>query len=70
MLQSRGVPTDNLSMEPNISAIEGGSQADTLQAAVQTKLLRKSMELQKTQVLELLANTARPGLGTKVNLIA
>ncbi|HNY30111.1 MAG TPA: hypothetical protein PKO15_04410 [Fibrobacteria bacterium] len=57
-------------MHPNISAIEGSSQADPLQTAVQTQLLRKSMDLQKAQVLDLLPKSGRSELGTRLDVIA
>jgi hypothetical protein len=56
-------------MATNISAIEGSGQADPLQAAVQTQLLKKSMELEKQEVQAVLPPSP-PGMGGIMDVIA
>ncbi|MBK9579180.1 MAG: hypothetical protein IPK50_19120 [Fibrobacterota bacterium] len=56
-------------MSINISALEGSGQADPLQAAVQTQLLKKSMELEKMEVQTILPPSPK-GVGENVDIIA
>lgn len=62
--------TDILSMSSNISAIEGSGQADTLQGAVQASLLKKSLEMEKSQTLSLLPKTGNTAIGNHVDVMA